>query len=276
MRAIQVEIARVDVGDLAGGTQRLGDVAQHHRHRRLGVVEGRRAGEQLVGDAADRVEVRPRTDVARHRLLGRHVGGRPDRRAGGGHVRARARLLRRLGDPEVGDLDAAVVGHHQVLGLEVAVDDRALLGRAEPGEDAVEHAADLRRRHRADVRPQRPALHPLHRDVRGALVLEVVEHGDDVGVRQRAGEPRLAHEAAGDRRLGGVERRHLLERDVAVEVELAREEDDPHPAAPDLAQDAVATDGADEFLRHCATLQAFTCPLPAFRPWPSARGRSRR
>ena len=146
-RAIQVEIARVDLGDLGGGPQRLGDVAQHHRHRRLGVVEGRRAGEQLVRDAADRVEVGPRTDVARHRLLGRHVGRRPDRRAGGGHVGARARLLRRLRDPEVGDLDRAVLGHHQVLGLEVAVHDRALLGRAEAGEHALEHAADLRQAH---------------------------------------------------------------------------------------------------------------------------------
>ena len=58
-------IARVDVGPtLARRRQRLVDVAQQHRHRRVGVVERRLADEQLVGDAADRVEVGPRTDVA--------------------------------------------------------------------------------------------------------------------------------------------------------------------------------------------------------------------
>ena len=53
----------------------------------------------------------------------------------------------------------------------------------------------------ADERPQRALLHVLHRDVRDALVLEVVVHGDDVRVAHRAGDPRLGDEAAGPGRV---------------------------------------------------------------------------
>ena len=102
----------------------------------------------------------------------------------------------------------------------------------EAGEHALEHAGDLRQRHPPDVRPQRAALDVLHRDVRRAVVLEVVVHGDDVRVAQRAGDARLAQEALRERRVGGVERAELLQRDEAVQVGLAREVDDRHAAAP--------------------------------------------
>ena len=228
---------------------RLVDVAQQDRHRRVGVVERDLAREQLERHAADRVEVRPRADVLRHRLLGRHVGRRADRRARRGQEGARLHLRRRLGDAEVGDLHAPVRGDHQVLGLEVAVDDAVLLRVGEPGEQALEHAADLRQGHLADVRAQRAALDVLHRDVRRAVVLEVVVHGDDVRMAQRAGHARLAQEALGERRVGGVEGAQLLERDEAVQVGLARQVHERHAAAPQLAQDLVSADGLHD-VRH--------------------------
>ncbi len=170
--------------------------------------------------------------------------------------RARVRRLRRPRDPEVGDLDAAVRADHQVLRLEVAVHDAVLLRRAEPGQQALEHAADLRERHPPDVRAQRAALDVLHRDVGRPVVLEVVEHRDHVRVDERARQPRLADEALGEARIrGGVERRELLQRDEPIEVELPREVDDRHPAATELADDAVAPDGPDD-IRHFATLTA--------------------
>ncbi len=115
-----------------------------------------------------------------------------------------------------------------------------------PGEQPLEHAADLRERQVADERPQRPALDVLHRDVRRPLVLEVVVDGDDVRVAQRAGHPRLAQEALGEGLVGGMEARELLQRDVPVEVGLAREVDGRHPAAPDLLQQLVAPDALED------------------------------
>ena len=129
------------------------------------------------------------------------------------------------------------------------------LGVGEPGEQALEHAADLRERQLPHVRAQRAALDVLHRDVRRAVVLEVVVHGDDVRVAQRAGHARLAQEALRERRVRGVERAQLLERDEAVEVGLAREVDDRHAAAADLPQDLVAADGLHD-VRHSVSPSA--------------------
>ena len=64
--------------------------------------------EQLVGDDAGLVEVGPGPDLLRHRLLGCHVRGRADGRAGGGEHLLGLDLLDGLGDAEVGDLDPAV------------------------------------------------------------------------------------------------------------------------------------------------------------------------
>ena len=53
----------------------------------------------------------------------------------------------------------------------------------------------------------------------------------------------------------GVERAQLLERDDAVEVGLAREVDDRHAAAADLADDLVAADGLHD-VRHSVSPSA--------------------
>ena len=59
------------------------------------------------------------------------------------------------------------------------------------------------------------------------------------GCESEPGQPRLAQEAAHDRAVArlGVQ---LLERHPAIEVGLAREVDDRHPAAPEFAADLVA------------------------------------
>ena len=80
--------ARVDVG-----------VEQPDRRVR---DERRAAGEQLVGDHAERVEVRVRTERLVGGLLGRHVGRRADRHARRGQA-LRQRVVGAR-DPEVGDL----------------------------------------------------------------------------------------------------------------------------------------------------------------------------
>jgi len=133
------------------------------------------------------------------------------------------------------------------------VHDAVRLRVGQPGEQALEHAADLRQRELADVRAQRAALDVLHRDVRRAVVVEVVVDRDDVRVRERARDARLAQEALGERGVRRVEGAQLLERHEAVEVGLAREVDHRHAAATHLAQDLVATDGLHDVRHPCAS-----------------------
>ncbi len=107
-------------------------LGQHLGHDRLGVGagEGRFAGEHLVGHRAERVHVAARPDLAfAHGLFGRHVGRRAERHAGLGHAGA-AGLLHGERDAEVGDQGLAIL-QQDVLGLDVAVDDAALVGELE-------------------------------------------------------------------------------------------------------------------------------------------------
>ncbi len=88
-----------------------------------------------------------------------------------------------------------------------------------------------------------------------AVVLEVVVHGDDVRVAQRAGDARLAQEALRERRVRRMERAELLQRDEAVEVGLAREVDDGHAAAADVPEDLVTANGLHD-VRHSVSPSA--------------------
>ena len=240
---------RVDIWhDRAHGRDRLGGVAHQDRHRRVDVVERPLPGQQLEREAAGAVEIGPRPDVRPHRLLGRHVGRRADHHPGGRPEGAGAEVGRRLGDPEVGDLHAPVRAHQHVLGLEVPVHDPGLLGGRQPRQHALEHARDLRQVELADERPQRPALDVLHRQVRDALVLEVLVDRDHVRVGERARQPRLAQEALGVRRVLPAERAQLLERDQPLQVGLAREMHDRHAALAQDAQHLVAADRQRHFV----------------------------
>ena len=80
----------------------------------------------------------------------------------------------------------------------------------------------------------------LHGEEHVAVVLALVEDGDDVGVRQPGRRAGLALEPADERVvLGEVAAQHL-EGDVAVEPGVEGEVDRRHPAVGDVRQDAVA------------------------------------
>jgi hypothetical protein len=136
-----------------------------------------RAGERLVGDHAQGVEVRPVVGrrVGR-RLLRGHVRGRAHgqserrRRAGGHRLRRGAALGgrgERLGDPEVGHHRVPAREQH-VLGLEVAV-HHALAVRVGEGVGQLAHEPHHIRDGQGPVAPkplaQRLALHVGHRVV---------------------------------------------------------------------------------------------------------------
>ena len=214
-------IALVDLGrDRAHRRHRLVHVAVEHRHGGVGLVERDLPGEQLPGDDAERVQVRRRSEVCAERLLGGHVGRGADRGSRDGHHGAGGRLAVRPGDAEVGDLHPAVHGHQEVLGLEVAVHDPVPLAVRQPRQDALEHSGDLRHREAADVLAQRAVGEVLHGDVGHRPVLEELVDGDDVGVVHRSRQAGLLHEALGEARVGQVEGRELLERDVSLQIPL--------------------------------------------------------
>jgi hypothetical protein len=73
-------------------------------------------------------------------------------------------------------------------------------------------------------------------------VLEVVVNRDDVRVAERSCEPRLAQEPFSVSRVESLEGAELFERNLTVEVDLARDIHCRHAAASDLAADLVAAD----------------------------------
>ena len=95
-------------------------------------LERAAAAEHLVEDRAEREEIRAVIRRPAEHLLGRHVAhraedgprlGQPCLRFRRSAARAAASGRQLPRQPEVEDLDAAVLGHEQVVGLEIAVHD---------------------------------------------------------------------------------------------------------------------------------------------------------
>ncbi len=84
------------------------------------------------------------------------------------------------------------------------------------------------------------ALDVLHGDERLLAVAGVV-HGDDVGMVELAGGPRLAQERSGARRVAAAAAGgQRLERHQPAEGRVLRQVDDAHGAAAQLLDDLVA------------------------------------
>ena len=131
---LQLErIARLGVEDLV---DERGDRVARKRAR---------ARQQLVEHDAEREEVRAPVELLALDLLGRHV-----RRAADHVARARqlgGRGLGELADPEVGDLDPAVLRHEDVGRLDVAVQHAALVRVPERFGDLADDPDARRQRH---------------------------------------------------------------------------------------------------------------------------------
>ena len=222
-------------------------------------VQGGRRGPGLAGRVAAREEEIEQgaqgVDVGgRGHALARDLLGRGERR-GEGAPRFQRQLGRRavpgvpleeLGDAEVEELHPAVLRHHDVRRLEVAVDDEVRVGVRHGGED-VEEEPD------AGLDVEGPALAPAV----DRLALDVLEHevrlagrGDagveelgDVGVFQPRQDRGLAAEAGGPRRAqerGGEEldRGHPLE----VAVDSPRQPDAAHPAGAERLDQRIGAE----------------------------------
>ena len=167
----------------------------------------------------------------------------------------RERRVAEAGDPEVGQLRAVRREDH-VLRLHVAVDDPRLVRRRERRAELARH-----RPHRDDV--DGPFADPLAQRGAGEVLEDEVEpdvglfshvvERDEVRVLDRRGGARLLAHPGEERatRLAGEAEivAHDLDRDMATEDAVAREQDPPHSPLAEQADDLVAADVGDEVHR---------------------------
>ena len=224
-----------------------------HRVRGRLAVEGALAREHLVEDRTEGKDVAARVGGTAAHLLGRHVAERAENDSGLGSLRRgrQVRLLasetlglRELGEAEVQDLDAAVLGDEEVLGLQISMDDPLLVRRSEAvGDlDRVVDRLALGQSASGKPRAQRLALEQLRDDIGLALEGADVVDRQDVGVVQGPGRLRLLLEAAQPLRIARERRRQHLDRDVPLESLVARPVHLAHSSGANLAEDLVGAE----------------------------------
>ncbi len=242
-----------EVGAVGGDGRGEGGhlVAQHLVH--VAGVEGGPQREELVGDAAEGVEVGGGGEldaVLRLDLLGGHVRGRADQEGA-----ARLAVEGRARDAKINEDGAAcLLLEHHVGGLHVAVDDaRGVDGGEAAGDlaDDPEGLAGGEVRAAGDVlgheAVEGAAVDELHGVVPGAAVLSERVDLHDVLVADRREGLGLADEALDEGRVGGELAGDHLEGHAAPEAEVAGLVHHAHRALAELALDAVAA--VDELLR---------------------------
>jgi hypothetical protein len=148
---------------------------------------------------------------------------------------------KRLGQTEIQHLDDAVVAHHHVGGLEIAMDDAALVRAFEREGDLPGDSEDVVDRHGAavDEARERTSVDQFHDD-RSSVAgrLEAI-HLRDVGMVQRRQRLGFAFEAA---QAIGIPRDGFgqdLNRDVPVEDRVASPIDLAHTTLTEFAGEFV-------------------------------------
>jgi hypothetical protein len=135
--------------------------------------------------------------------------------------------------------------------LHVAVHEPVCVGDVQRACDLPADADAALRFQRAvpKQRLQVGAADQPHGDVELATDLPRVVDRDDVRMLERGGEARLAQEPLAERYVLRQLRREQLQRDVAIEGEVARAVDDAHSAAAKNFVEPVASElGADPWI----------------------------
>ena len=241
LQALQDDPAQAgrDLGvERLGIGRRLAAVLEDDAERRL-ALEGDPARDHLEEHRPQGVDVGPAVDVAAVRLLRGHVLRRPDDDPGAGDAAG----VERAGDAEVHDLGVAVLVDHDVLRLEVAVDDAQPVGLGQPFGDLPGQADGLGLVEVA--RPADEALEVLagdvlHGDVDGQPLLADVVHPADVPVGDLAGQLDLVSEALDDLEVRGDLGLEELEGDDLADLAVVGLVDHAHAALADLLDDLEA------------------------------------
>ena len=136
----------------------------------------------------------------------------------------------------------SVVVDDHVVGFEIAVDDAVAVGEARGLEDLdrdVDRAQLVDRRLAPDQLLERATREVLHRDVVGVVVGAAVVDADDVRVLEAGGCLRLAPEPLDEARVLGEPAVEELQRDVAAELLVLRQEHVGHAARAEPRDDLV-------------------------------------
>ena len=128
-------------------------------------------------------------------------------------------VFRQGRETEVQNLDLTLVGHHDVAGLQIPVDDAR---RVRGGErirdlDGVTQRVGQPQPLLRNQRVHRAPLDQLHRQVVGAIGRPDVEDGDDVRVMELGGELRFLHEPAAALGVRDELRRQHFQRHLPIE-----------------------------------------------------------
>ena len=186
-------------------------------------AERRLADRHLVERDAERVDIGALVNALASRLFRRHVFGRA-------HVhrcsRGRRVVRRSLGDSEVGHHRIAVAIEENVVGLQIAVHDPAIVcvGELKGRGNVHPHTHDQRafywlaRLH--DV--VEPSFQQVHREEDDLVLFARVVDGDDVRMPELRGAVRFAPEVFLEDVVVGERGLEDLERDVDFQVGVAR------------------------------------------------------
>ena len=211
-----------------------------------GAAERQPAGGHLVQRHTQREDVAPVIDWRANRLLGAHVGdgshhqARPGLR-GVGEVGGR-RGRDDLRDAEVEHFCLAVRRDHYVGRLDVPVDDSPIVGGLQ-GVGYLDGNLDDSigvDRVLPDEVGERVAFHQLHGDVADALRFADVVDSGHVRMGQRRRGACLGQETS-PALVVGIGWQHL-ERDLAIEPRVTREEHLAHAASAQRRQDFIGTE----------------------------------
>ena len=170
---------------------------------------------------------------------------RADPLAGVGQLRALS-AARFLGEAEVGQIDVPAgvcVGEKDIAGLDVAMDEPVGVCRVERCPELRGDISRLVRVERAipgQDGPEIRAAHIPHREVQQVADAARLEDRHHVRMVQRGRQTRFALETSSEvwvvRKLG----RNDLEGDLASEIDLLGQIDDPHTATAELTPDPKA------------------------------------
>ena len=147
-------------------------------------------------------------------------------------------------DAKVHDLDVAVGQHHDVLRLNVAVDDLVLVGDRKRGADLRADLRDLLWIEGAvalDAALKVGTAQVLHDDVVGIAILAPIVDAHDIGGGETCCCLGLLLKAGGEGGVAGILRQHDLDGNRAVEDLILRTEDGRHAARSHLILEEVSS-----------------------------------
>ncbi len=201
-------------------------------------VERHMAGETLIRDDTEGIDVGAPVERLGARLLWAHVMRRADGHPGARELAAR----RRLRDAEIRDHGQPVLVEHDVVGLDVAVHDAALVRVGEGARNLDQDLTDLaggERAARGQHGRQWLATQELHDEIDHPAGLADAIDRDDAGVLELGGRTGFALEPLDELLVEREGKRQDLDRHVSLQLLFARLEDDGHSAAAQLFEDLV-------------------------------------